>query len=131
MVAMRILLSVAAAHTLAIDMGGHARSQYQQFLDASPLIAQWWAEITRGQSFVVFSGSLSQRQVDRLHQLKADSDDFPYLGVAKRCDSRLLIHRDRGYDRDPDRLHYIQNVLQVRPIRYKDALAELSGPLSA
>lgn len=110
-------------HTLAVDLGKHIIREYYQHVDFtfnSP-VGPWFAVMLGRMEWM--SGQLSDQQVDALEAAGFhDNDDHPFIGVATRTDSGILLHSDSDYDVTPA-VENALRVLGVRPYRAAQALA--------
>ena len=111
-------------HTLAVDHEGHILKEYYRHVDftVNSPVGEWFGVMLQHLEWM--SGQLSDQQVDTLEAAGfRDNDDHPFIGVAIRTDSGLLLHSDSDYDVTPE-VENALSVLGVRPYRAAQALAD-------
>ncbi len=104
-----------------MDDEGYILAEYRRHINFNDVTGEWFKAVLQRMTWL--SGSLDSRQLADLEAAGGDSDDYPFIGVAMRTDSGLLLHYDRGYDRRVE-VRRILAELGVRPYRAKEALAE-------
>ena len=119
---MQVLYQVMEGpHELAVDEGNHVLGEYYRHIDFNGVAGEWFKVVS--QRIVYFSGLLEPSQIADLDSAGGDDDDYPFIGVATRTDSGVLLHYDRGYDESVG-IRETLTTLGVRPYRARRALSE-------
>ena len=119
---MRLLYAVMeGGHEIGMDLLGKMLAEYYRYVDFNGVVGEWFKGVSQGMVF--FAGQLEPDEIIKLEDAGGDDDDYPFIGVAKRTNSGLLFHHDRGYDQSPE-IREVLSDLGVKPYRPNQALAE-------
>ena len=110
-------------HKVAIDMNTESKIQreYERCFSKvkNDFPRKWWKYI-KDFKLTFHSGKLAGRHVDYLtNRLGFDKGDLPFVGVASKTRSKLLVSEDSDYT--PQMQEYLKNNLQVRVMSVDEA----------
>ena len=116
---MRIMLK---QHHVAFDHEGHIRREYETCVRGREncLVGKWYAQVV-SKLAIYFSGRLPNRHRKALENLRFDRDDWPFVAVCSRTESRKLVSEDSDYTEQVR--DYVANEMGVTVL----SIAEASG----
>lgn len=120
-------LLLEGGHLLALDISGRILAEYYRYHDhlwsINSAVGPWLATMLNAS--VLLDGRLKRPERASLNAVKFDRKDIPFVGTAQKTDSGVVVHHDRGYDRDPPKQMAVA-ALGVRPMRGPAARAFLT-----
>lgn len=125
--ALALLREILEHHSIALDAEGHIWREYQRNIAPKSHVEKWWAlMVSRGRT-VRCSGKLDRRPEEHLlESLKFHNDDLPFVGVACKTKSRLLVAEESDYT---DQVaQYLKLELGVQVLGIRDALNIVRDP---
>lgn len=91
-------LIMESPHRIAMDAETYIDAQYRTYIRRSPHLEPWWNKMLfHAGNVSQFSGKCTQAVSSKLAELRFDSDDHPFVGVAYRCNGDILVAEESDY----------------------------------
>lgn len=121
-----LIQTIRQSHHIAVDHQGHIQAEYDRNLRDEKGFRLWIDAMWKLNKVAFRDGQLSNRHHDHLvGRLRFDNDDLPFVAVASRGVSKLLVTEDSDYsERVRD---YLTEELGVDVLNTSSAFALAAG----
>jgi len=121
-----LIQAIRQSHHIAVDHQGRIQAEYEKNLRDSVIFRLWIAAMWKLNKVMFRDGQLSNRHYDHLvGQLRFDNDDLPFVAVASRGVSKLLVTEDSDYSEQVR--EYLTEELAVEVLNTSRAFAHATG----
>lgn len=115
---------------VSFDIQRHIDREYQRCIkkidsrneheyDGRGFVKKWFVEIV-SKNAQRLDGRLSHERRQHLKKLKFHDDDFPFIGVASRTESKDLVTEDTDYSEEI--IGYLKSELDISVLNLKESL---------
>ena len=113
-----LLRILQETHGVAFDCEGHIEQEYRHCIERTRnrLVGKWFKAAVNKLA-IVLSGKLTQEHQRAVQRLGFDRDDWPFVAVCSRTESKSLVSEDSDYTGEVREYLHVQMGVCVRDVK--------------